>query len=54
MDCHRNADFNSEEAVEDLCAQKDQFWCKVCDKPMFFKIDCPFRREDGDDAYIFS
>lgn len=34
-----------------LYAHKEYYWCKVCDKPLFFKIDCPFHEENGAEEY---
>ena len=40
--------FNSaEEAVAALYTLKNQFWCTVCNKPLFFPIKCPVHGEDG-------
>ena len=37
-------------AVEEVAALyelKDQYWCTVCNKPLFFTIGCPLHGEDG-------
>ena len=51
MDLRRDASFESrEEAVAALCTDRILYWCDVCDKPLFFEVDCPFHEQDGDDV----
>ena len=39
-----------EEEVAALCTERNLYWCIVCDKPLFFRVDCPFHRQQGDDV----
>ena len=48
--CASHRTFGSrEEAVATLCAERHIYWCSVCDKALFFRVDCPFHGQDGDE-----
>ncbi len=46
--CAAHRTFGSrEEAVATLCADRHIYWCSVCGKPLFYRVDCPFHGRMG-------